>query len=489
MQVLVLLGDQLFPDTCIQKISPDRIFMAEDIELCSRFKFHKHKLVFFLSAMRTYAQALKKYPVDYHELDDTKYFDKLKAYVVQKKITVIHIFEIEDSFMRKRMQLFAQKMSIDLKEHLSPMFLTPKSEFQDYLKQVKKPFMKTFYERRRKKLSLLVNEKGQPVGGKWSFDEDNRSKIPKNHHVEAVLFSKPSAITKEVMSLVDKKFKTHPGDSKEFWMPVERKHALGWFELFLKERFKNFGTYEDAISSQTPLLYHSGISAFLNTGLLLPKDVVRLTLQYAKENKIAINHLEGFIRQIIGWREFVRGIYHNFEEKMETENFWKHTQKLGPSWYSGTTGIPPLDDCIKKVSTYGYLHHIERLMIVSNLMLLSEVHPKEVYKWFMEMFIDSGDWVMAANVYGMGQMSEGGIFATKPYICGSNYIMKMSDYKKGPWCDIMDGLYWSFIDKNRKFFLQNPRMSIMVGSLDKMDRVRKKKLFEAAKKFKNEHLI
>ena len=177
---------------------------------------------------------------------------------------------------------------------------------------------------------------------------------------------------------------------------------------------------------------------------------------YHKKNKIRLNSLEGYIRQVIGWREFMRGIYRGYNKEMETRNFFKQNRKMKSSWYEGNTGLPPLDYAIKNALTHGWSHHIERLMILANIMNLCEIKPIYVYKWFMEMFVDSSDWVMVPNVYGMGLFSDGGIFATKPYICGSSYFMKMMNFKKGPWNDIMDGLYWRFINKNRKFFQKNP---------------------------------
>jgi deoxyribodipyrimidine photolyase-related protein len=179
----------------------------------------------------------------------------------------------------------------------------------------------------------------------------------------------------------------------------------------------------------------------------------------------------------------MRGIYQNFSEEQYEKNFWSHKRKLKKCWYDGTTGIEILDDAIKKADRLGYTHHIERLMILSNMMLLCEIEPKAVYDWFMEMHLDSSDWVMAPNVFGMGQFSDGGIFATKPYICGSNYYLKMSRYKKGDWCEIVDGLYWRFIDKHQYFYKKNPRMSVMVGTLDRMDPKRKKHIFKKADEF------
>ena len=202
-----------------------------------------------------------------------------------------------------------------------------------------------------------------------------------------------------------------------------------------------------------------------------------------------MNSCEGFIRQIIGWREFIRGVYIAVGSKERVKNFWNFKRKIPSSFYSGDTGIEPIDDTIKKINKSAYANHIERLMIIGNFMLLCEFDPDEVYRWFMEMFIDSYDWVMVPNVYGMGLFSDGGIFATKPYICGSAYFMKMMDFKKGEWCNTMDGLYWRFIDRNRKFFLKNPRLSMMVRIFDKMKDERKKLILSEADKFIRQNTI
>ena len=190
---------------------------------------------------------------------------------------------------------------------------------------------------------------------------------------------------------------------------------------------------------------------------------------FHKKNDIRLNSLEGYIRQVIGWREFMRGVYQNYSSEMESKNFFNHNRKMKDCWYVGNTGLPPLDHAINNATTYGWSHHIERLMILSNIMNLCEIKPHEIYNWFMEMFVDSSDWVMSPNVYGMGLFSDGGIFSTKPYICGSSYFMKMMNFKKGEWNDIMDGLYWRFINKNRKFFEKNYRLNMMVKIYDKMN--------------------
>ena len=198
-----------------------------------------------------------------------------------------------------------------------------------------------------------------------------------------------------------------------------------------------------------------------------------------------MNSCEGFIRQVIGWREFIRGIYQNFSEQQEESNFFQHKRKLNELWYNGKSGVAPLDDVIKKVLRFGYAHHIERLMVVGSLMVLLEVDPTEAHRWFMEMFIDSSDWVMGPNVFGMALFSDGGVFATKPYICGSNYFRKMGGYKDGDWQEGVDGLYWSFIEKHKRFFLKNPRLSMMVRSLEKMPTEKKRKIFGKAEELRS----
>lgn len=481
----LILGNQLFP---VSYYSRSRlVFMCEDVNLCNRFKYHKHKIIFFLASMRTYWSELQKSGFDgtYEKIGKGSNFEKkLAAFVNENGIGKIFVYEIEDKFFERFINAFCTSHDIELYIEESPMFLHSRSEFKDYLKTSKKPFMKTFYEAWRRKSGVLMEE-GLPLGGKYSFDADNRKKIPKKHvlkesppHVEENKAEK-NVTVKEVARVVNELFSEHPGNSSDFWLATSREEALQVMERFFKERFSEFGVYEDAIDERNPFLYHSVLSPYINIGFLLPSEV----LEKALNAPAPLNSKEGYIRQVAGWREFIRGIYQNYSEIQESENFFAHDRKLANTWYLGSTGLDPLDHAISKALKFAYNHHIERLMIISNVMLLCEVDPKQVYKWFMEMYADSSDWVMAPNVYGMGQFSDGGIFATKPYICGSNYIIKMSHYKKGDWSDVLDGLYWRFIHKNRGFFSSNYRLKMMVSLLDKMPSERKKLLFEKAENF------
>lgn len=487
MQVIVVLGNQLFPPSVLRKaVGPGAcsVFMREDFELCTHFKYHQQKILFFLVAMRKCAQELQQagFDVHYEKLGENSgtYDQSLSLYLKKMKPAKVGFFEVEDQFFADRLASLLSSLGIAADEWPSPMFLTARQDFKDYLKGTRKPFMKTFYERQRKKLGILVDSKGQPEGGQWSFDEDNRKPLPKNFQSSALPSVSGGKIENEVLKIIAKHFSSHPGRAEDFWLPTDRAGAQAWLQAFLQDRLMDFGPYEDALSAAHPFVAHSVLTPLLNVGLLTPAEVISETLKFAKKKKIALNSLEGFVRQVIGWREFIRGIYQNFHQVQETRNFWGHHKKLTDDWWRGTTGIAPLDDVIMKTQKYGYAHHIERLMIVGNLMLLLEVDPLEAHRWFMEMFIDSSDWVMGPNVFGMALFSDGGIFATKPYICGSNYYRKMGGYKTGDWQDGVDGLYWTFIGRHREHFQRNPRMAMMVKTFDKMPDEKKRRLTTAA---------
>src|SRR6056300_987785 len=477
MKLFFILGNQLFPTKYIDRFKKDHtFFMAEDKGLCTYEKHHKQKILLFLSSMRSYGDNLKaeKFKLDYLKIEDKDfsedYLKKIKKVITEKKIKQVSSFEIEDKFFEKKISLFFKKEKIDWNIIQTPMFLNSRQEFKNYLAKSKKP-------------GILMGSDGNPIGGKWSFDEENRNKLPKN--ISAPKFPKinETSHTKKLKPLIEKLFKDHPGKTENFWFATEYNDVVKLLNFFIKEKANLFGDYEDAVDQKDNILFHSALSPYINLGLITPEFVIQKVLEFHKKNKIRMNSLEGYIRQVIGWREFMRGIYQSYSQEMETRNFFKQNRKMKNSWYQGNTGLPPLDYAIKNAVNYGWSHHIERLMILSNIMNLCEIKPTIVYKWFMEMFVDSSDWVMVPNVYGMGLFSDGGTFATKPYICGSAYFLKMMDFKKGPWCIIMDGLYWRFIDKNKVFFNKNPRLSMMVRILEKMKPERKKDIFNAANSF------
>jgi deoxyribodipyrimidine photolyase-related protein len=492
MKLFLILGNQLFNTKYLKEYSEFTFYMSEDYGLCTFQKHHKLKILLFLSSMRSYRDELraKKIKLIYNDCNKefkTPYEKKLERVIKEKKIKEVNFFEIEDKFFEKRLKLFLLKKKINFKEIKSPMFLMNREEFKNYLSKNKKPFMANFYKIVRTKMSLLMNKNGTPKGNKWSFDEENRKKLPNSIKIPEISEIKETKDTLILKRFINSNFKDHPGNTDKFWFPTTRKDANKWLDEFLKDRIKLFGDYEDAVTDKSNTVFHSALSPLINLGLITPQEIIEKLRKI--ENKVPMNSLEGYIRQIIGWREFMRGIYQNYDQRLEKTNFFNHKRKMKKTWYEGTTGLDPLDHAINNAKKYGWSHHIERLMILANIMNLCEINPKQVYKWFMEMFVDSSDWVMAPNVYGMGLFSDGGIFATKPYICGSSYFLKMMHFKKGPWCDVMDGLYWKFIDRHKQFFLKNPRLSMMVRISEKMNKERKSRIFKAAEKFIKQNTI
>ena len=490
MKLFIILGNQLFSPQYLKKYKDHTFFMAEDYDLCTYEKHHKLKILLFLSSMRSFRDELKSsnFKVHYEDVNSkfkTSYEKKIEKIIKDKKIKEVSFFEIEDKPFEKKILTLLKKKGVIVNQITSPMFLTTRDEFKEYLSKYKKPFMANFYKIIRLKSNILIDKNGKPKGDKWSFDKDNRKKLPKNIKVPSIYKLNHSKHTNDLKKFINLNFNDHPGNVENFWFPTTRNDAHKRLDEFLKERINLFGDYEDAVSEKSNTMFHSALSPIFNIGLITPAELIVKLKKI--ENKVPINSFEGYVRQIIGWREFMRGIYQNFDTKLDKSNFFNHKRKMKKSWYNGTTGLDPLDFSIKNAENFGWTHHIERLMILSNIMNLCEIHPKQVYKWFMEMFVDSSDWVMSPNVYGMGLFSDGGIFATKPYICGSSYFLKMMHFKKGPWCDVMDGLYWKFIDRNKKFFLKNPRLSMMVRISEKINKERKTRIFKAANKFIKEN--
>ncbi len=493
-RLLMVLGNQLFPLEHVRKLEPDTVFMAEDLGLCTYVRHHQQKIVLFLAAMRSYRDALLAagFDVDYRELDPEDprdYVERLAEACRTNASTELVHFEIEDKVVEERIVGYAAEAGLVRDEAPSPMFLSSREAFAAHAAGRQRLLMADFYKQERQRLGLLLDGDGGPEGGRWSYDEENRKKLPRNVEPPRVGHHGAAPHVEAVKALVKTHFAGHPGDADEFWWPTTREAALQWLDDFVAERLERFGPYEDAMTTRSPTVFHSVLSPLLNLGLITPGEVVdRVHGAYRRgEPPVPIASAEGFIRQVIGWREFVRGVYRAHSERMDRDNFFEHRRGLTAAWYEGNTGIEPLDDTIRTARSLGWTHHIPRLMVAANLMTLAEIEPRAAHRWFMEMYVDSSEWVMGPNVYGMGLFSSGGVFATKPYICGSNYLRKMSDYPKGDWCDVVDGLYWRFIDRHREFFSGNPRLALMPRALDRQAPERLERIFAAAERFLDAH--
>ena len=471
-QVSIIFPHQLYKEQ--PAITSDRpVYLVEEWHYFNQYQFHKEKLVLHRASMKFYEQFLKEQGVIVHYIESIEKHNRIELLIESlqaKHIKHIHIVDPVDNWLLRKIKSSCDLLEIELTIYDSPNFLNTLNQVDTFFSKKKTYFQTDFYTWQRKSRNILLEKDGKPLGGKWTYDADNRSKFPKKELAPKIPSAPLNNYINEAAIYVQNNYPNNYGSvNKDHLFVINFVDAEKWFEEFLQHRFEKFGIYEDAIVAKESVLHHSILSPMLNIGLISPDHIVACAITFSNKNNIPLNSLEGFIRQIIGWREFIRIVYEREGSKQRTTNYWKFTRKIPASFWNGTTGIVPIDITIKKVLATGYCHHIERLMVLGNFMLLCEFDPNEVYKWFMEMFIDAYDWVMVPNVYGMTQFADGGLMTTKPYISGSNYLMKMSDYEKGEWQEIWDGLFWRFMHEHRSFFLSNPRIGMLVHTFDKMN--------------------
>ena len=434
------------------------LFFGEDRNISN---FHKNKIILHRASMRYFFENEiegQKHYVDYHKLDFEGLFQKIRG----KKL---FIYEPKDFLLEKRIRRFSKKYEVDLNILPNPGFITPEDIYNEYFDE-HKYFMTPFYMEQRKRLKILVDKNLKPLNGKWTFDTENRLKLSKDLEIPDIKIFGSNEYVAEAKKYVEKYFKHNIGITDNFIFPINHNEAISALHDFLKYRLNNFGPYEDAMKIDSKYNFHSVLSSSINIGLITPSEIIKETIEFSKEHEINFASLEGFIRQIIGWREFMMIVYQRDGVKERISNYFNHKNKLPLSFYHGTTGIKPFDDAIKKANDFSYTHHIERLMVLGNFMCLCEIEPNEVYRWFMEFYIDSYDWVMVPNVYGMSQYADGGLITTKPYVSSSNYILKMSDYKKSDWCEVWDGLFWRFLHKNKEKISSNSRIGMLLKTND-----------------------
>jgi len=455
-------------------------------------QFHKQKLMLHRASM-------KRYQHDILETEgfQTEYIDYQRAYqsldgvfkwLMEEGYTHIHVVDPTDYLLERRIRRYCTQYGLKLVIYESPNFLTETDMIDDFFQDKDSYHQTDYYIFQRKRLNILLTGDNQPEGGRWTYDTENRRKLGRDITIPDAPAPVENEYIREARAYVESQFPQNPGSTAFFIYPTSHTEAENLLDDFLQIKLHDFGPYQDAITTRGAFLFHSLLSAPLNTGLLSPQQIIDRALDYyhAHRDSVSLASIEGFIRQIIGWREFIRAVYLRDGTAERTANFWDHQRRLDDRWYTGDTGIIPLDDVIHKLNQYAYAHHIERLMIVGNFMVLCEIHPDDAYRWFMEMFIDAYDWVMVPNVYGMSLYADGGLITTKPYISSSNYIRKMSDYKKADWMPIWDGLYWRFIHKHRDFFAGNPRLAMMTSHLKRMSDEKLNQHLRTADQFLNQ---
>ena len=502
----LIYPNQLAAPSICAYLNRDRpVYLIEEPLFFTYNPAHRQRLLLHRLSMSSYAKELERlgFTVRYIDIRTTSSTDDVWRRLSEDGVSTIHVADTSDNHLEQALSRKAPEHGLQRVWYDSPIFVLPREEaISRYLDS--KRHMARFYQKLRADRGILVSDEGEPTGGRWSFDEDNRKKLPKKIELPADieawgagrlheggssggrarddLETEDRAAIEEAQSWLAEVPGDHYGET-DVWLPWTHDGAKRALDAFLNERFHDFGPYEDALTTRHTRVFHSTISALINISLLDPNEVLEAALSFADAHQVPMGSLEGFVRQILGWREFMRAAYEQDGRYMRTHNGFAHSRRLPDSFWSGDTGLPPVDLAIERALCFGYGHHIERLMVVGNLMLLAETDPDEVYRWFMGMYVDAYDWVMVPNVYGMSQFADGGLFATKPYISGSNYLRKMSDYPRGEWEEIWTALYWSFIDRHRDLFESNYRLSMMPRMLDKMDSDKRSAYMKRAEEF------
>jgi deoxyribodipyrimidine photolyase-related protein len=496
MQVQFVFPHQLYAQSKLGMGGGDFYIIESDLFFL-QYQFHQQKLLFHRASMKYYTDQLRQDGFTCHYIEAQHKNSKISILVNTLQsigVEKIKLYDPCDAWIDQQLKKAVKENNIELTYLPSPNFLNNLAKDVELLGNKKTYFQTSFYTEQRKKRNILIEKDGSPVGGQWSFDVENRKKIPKNTSIPSIHFFESNSYIEEAKQYINTNFKNNPGKSeapftkadKQLYYPITHLDAKKAMEQFIAEKLDQFGIYEDAMVVAEKTLFHSVLSPLLNVGLLQPDEFLQALLIAYQKGKAPINSIEGIVRQITGWREFVQLTYRKIGGQQRTKNFWGFTKKMPASFYTATTGIAPIDTSIEKLLESGYNHHIERLMVLGNFMLLCEIHPDEVYQWFMEMYIDAYDWVMVPNVYGMSQFADGGMITTKPYICGSNYLMKMGDFPKGDWQATWDGLFWRFLSKQRMVFAKNPRWAMLLSTWDKMPEDKRATHLNNAEKFLTE---
>ena len=474
--ILVLLPNQLFPIKMLPK-NIVSIYILEEPRYFVDFKFHKLKLMYHRASMKKYYDSLKKivdcYYIEYNKVDN--------IYNELNKAKTVYFNPIDHKLEKKlSIKLSKANMIDNLNFLLTPdEIYSNRSKF--YLNN--KYNHEMFYKFQRQKLNILMKD-NKPVGGKWSYDNENRKSLPDNITIPKVPKITKDKYYKEALQYVEKNFPNNYGDTNEWSFPIDTREAIKWLDVFMKKRLNNFGPYEDAVKENEPFLFHSVLSPMMNIGILPDRIVIMLVIKYYEKHTVPIASFEGFIRQVIGWRNYVYSIY-MLEPKMYDMNKMGHKNNINNSYWSGI-GILPIDSTIKKIVKYSYINHIERLMILGNWFFINQKDPKEVHRIFMEWTVDAYDWVMVPNVIGMSQYADGGMMMTRMYFTSSNYIDKMSDYKRPKneeWWKIWDIIYYSFISKHYDLLKSNYATSRQTIHWKKKSKKEQTELLKNANKY------
>jgi len=503
--LVIVLGDQLNEDASALvdfDSAQDAVWMAEVDEESTHIASSKQRTTLFLSAMRHFAQDLKKkgWAVHYSEIDSKDntgtLAGELEKIIKLTKPKKLIMTAPGDWRVLQKMRELARAMNLDLEIRDDTHFFSTIRDFSDHAASRKQLRLEFFYREMRLKNGVLMDGK-KPVGGAWNFDAENRESFGKQGPGVLPQPSRfePDAITKKVIQLVNRRFASHPGSIATFGWPVNRLQALQALDAFIEHRLPTFGRFEDAMWEGEAWLYHSHLSCALNLKLLNPREVVAAATRAYEKGLAPLAGVEGFIRQILGWREFVRGIYWTQMPSYIDRNEMKATAPLPSFYWTGATDMACMRDAIQQTLQHGYAHHIQRLMVTGLYALLLGVKPKEVHAWYLGVYVDAVEWVELPNTLGMSQFADGGLMSSKPYIASGKYIDRMSNHCKGCRYDPAQStgenacpfttLYWDYLDRHADQLAKNPRMLMQLKNLNRLTSTQRDLITSQAKSLKD----
>ncbi|MBC06046.1 cryptochrome/photolyase family protein [Thalassospira sp.] len=496
-----VLGDQLTPGlSSLSDADPDRdlIVMAEPRDEARYVPHHRQKIVMILSAMRHFANELRDqgFEVEYFDYQDrpvASFTEALKAAIDAHDIKHVVITQPGEWRVKHEIESWSEKLGVSVDIRPDDRFFAPLEAFEDFAKDRKELRMEYFYRGLRRETGILIEPDGKPVGGQWNFDHDNRKRLPDDVTPPAPKTFAPDKITQALLDRAMDDFPDALGNVTSFGWPVTRKNALIALDQFITHRLPCFGDYQDAMTVKSATLYHSLISPCINIGLLLPDEVCRAVEKAYHEGKGPLNAVEGFIRQILGWREYVRGLYWYLGPDYGSDNHFKAKRPLPGFFWDGDVPMNCLKQAIGETLENAYAHHIQRLMVIGNFALLAGLDPKEVCDWYLAVYIDAFEWVELPNTFGMALYADGGKMASKPYAASGKYIDRMSDYCQG--CQFnprkntgtdacpFNALYWHFMDRNADKLGNNPRLGMPYRNWARMKDDNKRELIDQADAF------
>lgn len=497
----LVLGDQLtlsLPAIAALDKTRDVILMAEVREEATYVPHHQKKIVLLFSAMRHFAQTLQAegYRVRYIKYDapdnQASLFGEVKQALKHFNAQRIALTMPGEWRLYQDMQQWSERLKVAVEWFDDPGFVSTPDEFSRWAKGKKQLRMEFFYREMRKKTGVLMVG-AAPEGGQWNFDADNRQPLPAHQPVPKPRRFVPDAITQEVILLVQEHFPSHMGEASDFSYAVTREQALEVLDTFIAQRLCNFGAYQDAMRQGDPWLFHSHISFYLNLRLLCPLEVVERAERAYRQHQVPLNSIEGFVRQVIGWREYVRGFYWHLSPQLQNDNALNATRPLPRFFWDAQTNMNCMRQCISDTRQYAYAHHIQRLMVLGNFCLLTGIAPTEVQAWYLAVYADAYEWVELPNVSGMILFADGGTLASKPYAASGAYINKMSDYckkcgysvklKSGEKACPFNYLYWHFIEQHGDRFRSNPRMAMIYRTYEKLAESQRSAMRQSAQQF------